>query len=91
MKYAILAVALAVSLSGCATAQTTRSVEQRTADRETLGLILQYCEVTITGNTEAAVNASVLPSASAGLRIAIGGNCKPVAPHSEAPPSEPVG
>lgn len=92
MRRALIAAALLVSLSGCASMGTLqRSDAQREADRKTLETILQHCEVTITGSSEAAINASVLPSASAGLEVSLGGNCKPVPrPYVEPAPTQPL-
>lgn len=78
MRRFLICLVLALPLAACQTTGTERSIEQRVADRETLRTILQYCEVTITGHTEATVNASVLPSANAGLNLSLGGNCKPI-------------
>ena len=69
---------LCVALSACASTSTTaRSIEQRNADRELVETLLKYCDVSITGSTDAQINASVLPSATAGLRVSLGGNCSP--------------
>lgn len=87
MRLFLACLVLALPLAACQTMGTERSVEQRLADRETLRTILQYCEVTITGHTEATVNASVLPSANAGLNLSLGGNCTPIPyPGPLAPP-----
>lgn len=88
-KYArlVLVAAAAVSLSACNTTGTARSLEQRAADRETIKTILEHCEVTITANTTAAANASVLPSASADLAVSLGGTCN----RGTLPKSSPEG
>lgn len=91
MRLLLACLVLALPLAACATTNTERSIEQRSEDRETLRTILQYCEVTITGHTEATVNASVLPSANAGLNLSLGGNCKPIAyPAPLAPLPAPI-
>lgn len=74
----VVAVAAAVSLlGGCAGllpvlgSGQVRTPEQRQADRETLQLLLEHCELTANFDTEIAV------SARSGLELHAGGTCKP--------------
>lgn len=63
-----------LSLSGCASflgSGPPRTAEQRQADRETLALLLQHCELTANFDTEIGL------SARSGLELHAGGICKP--------------